>query len=211
MTFMANGKRSVLAILLPAVAGLLTAGPARALDENAGWSWLICPIREDVSLIYPDTQACYLGKDIDARNDIAYRIDFDLPYATYSSTTVYADNKPFAYLRESEYVVRDDRGRQVPNPYQPGNLVLTPRMQRKITMFVTPDYHACVSQGKDNCIATNSNAAFAQRNMIFQRVYYPNRTDPETGQPFSAAVIGRDVLAKGYARGDEIPALAHPG
>lgn len=124
----------------------------------------------------------------------------DLPYTTYSATTTYRDTKPVASIKDSQYIVRDDNGNAVPNPYIPGNVANTPRSERNVTIHVTPDYDSCVAQGVDNCILTNSNPQFP-RNLIFQRVYYPNRRDPETDRPFIAAL---DYDRMGYTRPGKI-------
>jgi hypothetical protein len=175
-------------------------GAGSGLTSDALWSVLVCEIFEDIPNIYPDTQTCYLLKEIEARTDVAYKIEMDLPWTTYSSTATYEDTKPVAWLKDSEYIVRDVNGNQVPNPYQPGNVVNTPRTQRKVTIHATPDYDGCIAQGKDNCILINSNPQFP-RNLIFQRVYYPNRRDPETDEAFRAEV---DYDRMGYTRPGKI-------
>jgi hypothetical protein len=182
-----SARRQFVGAATSILVGLLAMNSAQAASSQTRWSNLVCVTREDIPRTFPDTQACYLSKEIEARSDVAYKVDFDLPYATYTSTTTYADDKVFAYITDSQYVVRDSSGVRVPNPYQPGNVVMTPRSQRKVTLYVTPNYTNCVNvQHKGNCLATNSSPTFAPRNLIFQRVYYANRTDPETGDAFNA-------------------------
>lgn len=79
-------RRLHAAHFLCALAALIAASPAWALDPtHAHWSDLACAVWEDVPRIFPDTRACYLAKEIEPRADAAYRPDFDLPYASYTT------------------------------------------------------------------------------------------------------------------------------
>lgn len=148
------------------------------------WDRIVAKIFEDTPLVYPDTQAAYLMKHVPLRTDVAYKLTFTLPYATYSSFTTYQDTKPFAYIKESDYILTPVNGVTPANPYQPGNAVMTPRGQRQIELYVTPDYEAAVAQDVKNILGIGTTAT---ANVIFGRVYYPNRNNPDTGRRFVAS------------------------
>jgi len=123
--------------------------PVFGPESITTWDILVAEVIEEIPLIYPDTQAAYLLKDVPPDPNVAYRVEFTLPYATYSSTTIYENTKPIAALRDAQYGMWTGGL----NPYQPGNKIMTNREERKVVVYVTPDFDAAVAQGVENPIA----------------------------------------------------------
>jgi len=192
-------KKTILLALLVAVT--LSVGDCSNTDSTepilsrTEWDILIAEDIEAIPLIYPDTQAAYLYKAVPSSPDVAYRVEFTLPYATYSSTTIYQDTKPISALRDAQYILSTGDS----NPYQPGNRIMTSRDQREVVLFVTPDFDSAVAQGVDNPIAMGPPGG---DNLIFQRVYYANRKSPEESRRFFSSL---DFDRWGYT----LPRLIH--
>ena len=75
------------------------------------WDILVCEVIEEIPLIYPDTNTCYLIKIAPPQRNTAFRVDLTVPYATFSSTVTYEDTKPVAQLRASNYVIPNPQGK----------------------------------------------------------------------------------------------------
>ncbi|MEM9292902.1 MAG: hypothetical protein AAGD01_14565 [Acidobacteriota bacterium] len=151
-------------------------------DDSSICSWTADFAFNEESLpFFFDLNASYLYLFAPINENVAYKIEGEMPYAAYTSYTTYQDNYPYASLSDSSYVM--DEGSE--NPFITGNLIQgTPR---NYTIYVTPDYDSAVNQGKSNALALPNEQDGELPPIIMMRSYYPERSNPTTGADFNSS------------------------
>jgi len=174
-----------------------------------------------------DMNADYLMFGGPAREDRAFIIEAEIPYAAYAAVSTYTNGLegiPYAALNGVDWV--PDSGDMADNPWTTGSVVNSPLASRKVTVVVTPKKHYQTAKdlGFENVVAvappfppippsfelpTLGEERFGELMIFVWRTYLPERFDPNSSPTNPTAFnTDSDFDRRGYVKVPKIRAVS---